>query len=122
MAGPIKNYFRRSWVCISEMLYDAQAIGANMVIFFSNSPRLRHGTLTLLPFSYPSGRVAVCTCLFGPGNQIQYTYVFDDDEKGSMLGMFTPAGVNCCYDRGGMIRLVSSLHLPATIGHAYQLP
>ncbi|XP_065179999.1 uncharacterized protein LOC135810434 [Sycon ciliatum] len=57
---------------------------------------------------YPSGRVAVCTCLFGPGNQIQYTYVFDDDEKGSMLGMFTPAGVNCCYDRGGMIRLLTN--------------
>ncbi|XP_065828816.1 uncharacterized protein [Oscarella lobularis] len=54
---------------------------------------------------YPSGQTAICSTRAGAGRGGLYTYVYDLDEEGIMLGTFLPSGQGFCYYKTGNLRL-----------------
>lgn len=53
---------------------------------------------------YPNGQTAVCRTGGGQGYSQKYTYVYDNDEAGTMLGCFLPSGKGCGYHKNGLIQ------------------
>jgi hypothetical protein len=55
---------------------------------------------------YPNGQTAVCRTGGGQGYSQKYTYVYDNDEAGTMLGCFLPSGKGCGYHKNGLIQVL----------------
>ncbi|PIK34835.1 hypothetical protein BSL78_28338 [Apostichopus japonicus] len=59
--------------------------------------------LTVTINSYPSGRIAVMVTNASQGQPGHYTQLYDDDEKRTLLAVFTPTGRGSCYHPNGKI-------------------
>lgn len=76
------------------------------VMLFGNSAfSMRKGVFSLTNLiSYSSGRTAVMVTNSSHGRPGHYTQLFNNNEKSSLLAVFTPTGKGSCYHPNGKVR------------------